>query len=413
MTLIASIVILLSPIEAPAYMSGVVVDSMTGRPVQNALVTVNDDVTKSDERGTFFVRATGSRVGVRAYGYRRTEQVVTVPSAAAPLQIRLTPFVPKALYLSFFGIGSRALREPALKLVEQTELNAVVIDVKGDRGKISYKSSVPLASEIGAQNVITVKDIKMLMALLKGKGIYTIARIVAFKDNSLAYAKPHLAVKTASGQIWHDREGLGWVDPFRKEVWRYNIDIAMEAAQYGFDEIQFDYVRFPDAAGLGFSMSNTQENRVKAIAGFLEEARKRLVTYNVFLAADIFGYVCWNLDDTKIGQRLEDLAPVLDYVSPMLYPSGFHLGIPGYRNPVAHPYEIVYLSLQRAGRRAGLSPVRFRPWLQAFRDYAFDRRRFTGAEIRSQINAAERFGSDGWMLWNPENVYSGEGLKKK
>jgi len=147
-----------------------------------------------------------------------------------------------------------------------------------------------------------------------------------------------------------------------------------------------------------------------AIAGFLAEARKRLIPYNVFLAADIFGYICWNRDDTGIGQRLEELAPHVDYLSPMLYPSGFQFGIPGYRNPVAHVDKIVALSLHQAARRTGLPPVRFRPWLQAFKDYAFDRRHFTASEIRAQIEAAEHFGAGGWMLWNPRNVYSGEGL---
>jgi hypothetical protein len=158
-------------------------------------------------------------------------------------------------------------------------------------------------------------------------------------------------------------------------------------------------------------MSNTEENRVNAISDFLTEARRRLTPYNVFLAADIFGYVFWNLNDTDIGQRLEDIAPLLDYISPMLYPSGFHYGIPGYRNPVANPYEIVYLTLKKAQERTHLPSIRFRPWLQAFRDYAFDKGHFTGKKIREQINAAEKFGSLGWMLWNPHNIYTRDGLK--
>ena len=131
------------------------------------------------------------------------------------------------------------------------------------------------------------------------------------------------------------------------------------------------------------------------------------------MAADIFGYVSWNLDDTQIGQKIENVASCIDYVSLMLYPSGFQFGIPGYRNPVAHPYEIVSLSLKKAQERANIPPNRFRPWLQAFKDYAFDRRYFYGPEIRSQINAAEEFGSDGWMLWNPRNVYRTDGLKRE
>jgi hypothetical protein len=304
------------------------------------------------------------------------------------------------------------LREDALDLLRETELNTLVIDIKGDRGMIPYRSSIPLATDIGAQKIITVKDMGALIGSLKNEGIYTIARIVVFKDNLLANHRPDLAVKDLNGRIWHDRERLAWVDPFKKEVWEYNIQIAIEAAQQGFDEIQFDYIRFPDALPVRFSMPNTMENRVKAISEFLMEARKRLSPYNVFLSADIFGYVCWNLNDTSIGQTLESVAPHLDYLSPMLYPSGFQYGIPGYRIPTTHPYEIVYLTLKKAQERTGLSPSRFRPWLQAFRDYAFDRRFFEEREIRDQINGVERFGSHGWLLWNPQNIYSREGLKR-
>jgi hypothetical protein len=328
-------------------------------------------------------------------------------------EIGLRPFLPNALYLTFYGIGSRPLRESALKLAEQTSVNALVIDVKGDKGLTTYKSSVPLAYRIGAQKLTIIKDIRGLIMSLRQKGIYTIARIVVFKDDPLAAARPELAVKTSNGKTWRDRENIAWVDPSRKEVWDYNIDLAVEAAQNGFDEIQFDYVRFPDKNGLRFSIESTEANRTKNISGFLKEARRRLDPYNVFLAADIFGYVCWNLNDTQIGQTLAEIMPHVDYLSPMLYPSGFRFGIPGYRNPVANSYKIVYLTLKRAQERTNIPSVRFRPWLQAFKDYAFDRRHFSGKEIHDQISSAEEFGSGGWMLWNPRNVYSSDGLRKK
>jgi hypothetical protein len=403
---------LLFPAHATAYTTGRVVDFFTGKPVKGALVTSSNDVVLTDEKGAFAVTAVSNKVGVRAPGYGRTERIV-LPLNGVPQEIKLIPFNPKALYLSFFGIGDRSLRESAIKLLQETELNTLAIDVKGDRGMIPYKSVIPLAAEVGAQRTITVREMTPLMKSLKAKGIYTIARIVVFKDNPLAGTRPDLAVKTPAGETWRDRENLAWVDPFKKEVWDYNINIAVEAAQYGFDEIQFDYLRFPDASGLQFSMPNTEENRVRAISGFLTEARRRLIPYNVFLSADIFGYVCWNLNDTKIGQRLEDIVGNLDYICPMLYPSGFQYGIPGYRNPVANPYEIVYLSLKRAQERTNLPSYRFRPWLQAFRDYAFDRRYFNDREIMGEVKAAEGFGSHGWMLWNPRNSYSSAGLKKE
>ena len=404
--LLAAVLVGSRPADAAV---GQVVDGETGRPIAGAHVTIDHDVVLTDADGTFRSTHAGDAVRVRAPGYRRQE--VATRALSAP--VKLARFAPRAVYLSTFGIGHKGLRTQALELIRTTELNAVVIDVKGDRGLVSYRSAVPLATEIGAQAVITISDPSALLAELKQKGIYAIARIVVFKDTPLAEHRRDLAVKAGADRVWRDREGQAWADPFRREVWEYNIALAVEAAAHGFDEIQFDYVRFPDAEGLAYAQPSTATNRVRAIEGFLAEARRRLVPHNVFLAADVFGYVCWNLTDTGIGQTLEALVTHLDYVSPMLYPSSFQFGIPGYRHPVSHPYEIVSLTLGRARDRTGLPPVRFRPWLQAFRDYAFDRRAFGATEIRAQIDAAERFGSSGWMLWNPRNVYSRDGLEVK
>lgn len=297
-----------------------------------------------------------------------------------------------------------------MKLTESTPVNAVVIDVKGDLGYLSFKTAVPLAVEIGAQKTSTIADIRGLLDRLHQKGLYTIARIVTFKDNVLCTARTNWAVRR-EGELFKDREGLTWCDPFVPQVRNYNIDLAVEAAKAGFDEIEFDYVRFPDTKGVEFSQPSTDESRPKAITAFLTEARQKLIPYNVFLAADVFGYICWNKGDTGIGQRINDVAAVLDYISPMLYPSGFSFGIPNYRNPVEHPYEIVRFTLNRAAERAQIEPVRFRPWLQAFADYAFDKRQFGNREIGAQIAAANDFGSDGWLLWNPRNVYSAEAIR--
>jgi len=325
--------------------------------------------------------------------------------------VRLAPFLPKALYLSFYGIGSKSLRQAALALIRDAALNALVIDVKGDRGMISYRSAVPLATAVGAQRVTTIPDLPDLLRTLHEAGLYVIARIVVLKDDPLATARPDLAVKQENGSLFRDREGLAWTDPFLQEVRDYNIAIAVEAARAGFDEIQFDYLRFPDTPRLRFAGPNTEASRIEAIASLLAQARRQLAPFNVYLAVDIFGYVCWNENDTGIGQRLEELMPLVDYLSPMLYPSGFQFGIPGCPNPVEHPYEIVRRSLEQARARTGASPRRFRPWLQAFRDYAFDRRVFDADEVAAQIRAATEFGSDGWMLWDPRNVYSGTGLR--
>ena len=394
---------------AAATFSGVVIESESGKPITGAIVTVGSKTVRAGVNGDFQLDGDGDGVAARAYGYSRT-RVNTDPHGAKSLQLKLTPVIPRALYLSFWGVGTSSVREPVLRLAGSASVNAVVIDVKGDLGYVGYRTAVPLAGEIGAQKTITVPDIHGLLERLHKQGIYTIARIVTFKDNMLCTARPQLAVHQ-SGKIFKDREGLSWCDPFLDDVRSYNISLAVDAAKAGFDEIQFDYVRFPDAKGVEFSQPSTEESRPKTITGFLKQAREKLVPYNVFLSADVFGYICWNKGDTGIGQQIEDVAGVLDYISPMLYPSGFMYGIPNYRNPMTHPYEIVRLSLDRARERTKLDPVRFRPWLQGFADYAFDKRQFGEAEIQAQIRAAQSFGSDGWLLWNPRNSYSAEAIR--
>jgi len=387
---------------AQAY-EGKVVDAQTQAPIQGALVTLTDQVVRTDQDGAFRLEGTGETLRLRAPGYQRRD------FAASELgnphtEIALTPFKVKALYLTPYGVATK-LKEAALEAVKLNNLNALVIDVKGDRGFIPFKVDLPLAEEIGAQKIILIKDIKGLVQTLKEKNLYLIARIVVFKDDPLAAAKPEFAVKNKGGGVFRDREKLRWVDPFRKEVWDYNIAIAKIVAELGFDEVQFDYVRFPDNRGTGFAQPANEESRTQAITGFLEAAHKALAPYNVMVAADIFGYVLWNTNDTDIGQKIAPILNAVDVVSPMLYPSGYHLGIPNYRNPVQHPYEIVYLSLKRAQERTGASPLRFRPWLQAFRDYAFRGGDFKEERMQTQIKAAAEFGSSGYMFWNPRNIY--------
>ena len=391
---------------------GRVVDAVTHQPIAAAVVTFGDQTVRTAADGAFIAQGAADRLGIRAYGYSRTWVTVSDLERTGGV-IALPAFVPKALYLSSYGIADRRLRDSALELARTTEINALVIDIKGDRGNIAYPSRVPLALAIGAAQPRLIPDLGALVDSLHAQGIYAIARIVVFKDNVLAQARPALAVRTPSGAVWRDSEHLAWTDPFSREVWDYNIGLAIEAAHAGFDEIQFDYIRFPDDTGLVFSSPSTQQSRIAAISGFLGLARRRLAPYNVFIAADVFGYVCWNLDDTHIGQTLDAILPEVDYLSPMLYPSTFQFGIPGCRKPVAHPFEIVSRSLERARGRAVVPSQRFRPWLQAFRDYAFDKRPFGGTEIRAQIRGAENAGSDGWMLWNPRNLYTSAGLQPK
>lgn len=389
---------------ALAY-EGKVTDAATGSPIEAAVVTLGDQAVRTDVQGIFRLEGSGEKLKVRAAGYARRE-IATAELDHPDADVALTAFDVKGLYLTVYGIASATLRNAALETIERNNLNALVIDVKGDRGFIPFKADLPLAEQIGAQDHILVQDMKSLVASLKEKHLYLIARIVVFKDDLLARAKPALAVRRKDGSVYLDRESLRWVDPFSRDVWDYNIAIAKMVAELGFDEVQFDYVRFPDTRATGaFSKPATRNSRTEAITGFLETAYQALTPYNVIVAADVFGYVLWNADDTGIGQQIVPITNAVDVVSPMLYPSGYHLGIPHYRNPVANPYQIVYLSLKRAQERTGASPRRFRPWLQAFRDYAFHGGDFKEERMRIQINAAEDFGTSGWMFWNPRNIY--------
>jgi hypothetical protein len=400
--------------ERPAWtqpLTGRVLDA--GRkPIAQAAVVLNGVEYRTDAAGAFTIDVPPSTTPllVKSPGFEKR----TIEPTRGPLEVVLKEHVVKAAYLTYYGIADRKIRERVLDLVARTELNAVVIDVKGDRGLIPYVTEVPLALAAGAQGPVILKDVEGMLADFRARRIYTIARVVTFKDNVLAAHRPDLAIiDTRTGKPWIDNEKLAWVDPFREEVWAYNIAIAREAVRKGFDEVQFDYVRFPTDGRLSaarYSKPNTKETRLPAIAGFLERARRELGPSGAFVAADIFGYTAFNENDTDIGQRIEELAPHVDYLCPMVYPSGYHVGIPGTRNPVANPYRVVYESVRLTRQRAAPANVRIRPWLQDFRDYAFDKRYFRAGEIRAQIQGTQKAGGTGWMLWNPKNDYTGSAL---
>ena len=261
----------------------------------------------------------------------------------------------KGLYISRAALGNADFVKHIQDLLENTELNAVVMDFKGDRGQLTFPTQVARAQEIGADSEAVVKDPAAFLTWFKDRGVYTIARIPVSKDNLLAQAHPEWAVINANtGNIWRDPEKMGWVDPNHEAVWDYNIALAVEAAQMGFDEVQYDYVRFPTDGNVGvaqFSLPNTEENRTAAIAGLLQRTQAALKPLGAKLGVDTFGYASWVPDDVGIGQHIESIAPYVDVLSPMVYPSTFDTGLPGeagrYRNAIAYPYEVVRKSTER------------------------------------------------------------------
>ena len=390
-----------------------VVNSATHQPALDPVVTISGKVLTA-KNGEYTLPAGTQSLMARAPGYR----AVTVSTAdIRNSTIELQPFAVHALYLSEYGISSSVLRNSAFSIIHRGGANALVVNIKSDHGQLVYPSEIPLAKQIGARNITLIHSLPDLVNAAHAQGIYIIARIVTFKDTPLATSKPEDAIHLADGSLFKDREGLSWTDPFNPEVRAYNIAIATEAAKAGFDEVQFDYVRFPDSTTkLVVSNPTDEAHRIQAISSFLADAHKALIPYNVFLSADIFGYTFWNTNDTGIGQQLNHLVDAVDYICPMLYPSGFAHGIPGHVKPLATTDDIhstIKLTLDRGIERTDVNPLKLRPWLQAFRDYAFGGVVFGPEQVATQISAADADHTDGWQLWNPRNNYTSIGLVRE
>jgi len=316
----------------------------------------------------------------------------------------------KGIYVTSWIAGTQRAEE-LVRLVERTELNSVVIDIKDATGRIGYESQVPLAREIGASEG-RIRDIDALLARCHRAGIYTIARIVVFQDPHLSKNRPEWALKDEAGNLWRDRKGLSWMDPACREVWNYNLDLAKEATLKGFDEIQFDYVRFPSDGSISACFYPIWDRRVpkhEIIRQFFAFASSELVPYKIPISVDLFGLTLWQDDDLNIGQRIVDAMYYVDYICPMVYPSHYPSQFMGFGNPADHPYEIVYQSLIRgqsklsqAGARA-----RLRPWLQDFNLGA----QYDEEKILLQKRAVYDAGCFGWTLWSSQNRYTEAALE--
>lgn len=340
------------------------------------------------------------------------------------------PLSVKAIYVTGWSAGSTKKIDSLIKLIDETELNAIVVDVKDYSGFLSYKFDYDLARESGAFNELRIIKPNILIKKLHDKGIYVIGRISVFQDPILAEAQPDWAIKSSSTKkVWKDRKGLAWMDPASREVWAYNLKIAEDALSRGFDEINFDYIRFPsdgDLNDLSYFTWNEKTSMADVIEGFFKYMRGNLKDAKI--SADLFGLVTIEKSDLGIGQVLEKAFPYFDYIAPMIYPSHFGPGVMGFKNPAIHPYEVIKNSLISAINKLKISTVKlatttstpidpslialpewpkFRPWLQDF-DLGAD---YDATMVREQIRAVEELGISGWMLWDPKNVYTRGALK--
>lgn len=304
-----------------------------------------------------------------------------------------------------------------ITLVDETCLNTMVIDIKDDQGNITYQMSLSV-NDIGACKGY-ISDMEGLMEKLKEHHIYTIARISCFKDPYLAKARPDLALKKADGSFVTDTDDIPWVNPYEEDVWKYLTDIALAAADIGFDEIQFDYVRFPvgkSAAAADYGVDVDTYRKEQVIEGFLSYATDKLHEKNVVVGADVFGTVIDNkIDQEYTGQDYQALGSVVDVLSPMIYPSHYKNGVYGLSVPDAQPYETILYALEASFQE--LEPVKeenraiVRPWLQSFTaTWVPGHITYRGEEIRKQIQAVYDAGYEEWILWNAANRYPKEGL---
>lgn len=382
-----------------------------GKPVAGASVWAGTVRTQTGPDGTYTLKNIPAerKLVVKSPGYLASTvqfgQVVTQ-------DITLQPFIAKAIYLNADTVATPGKLQALMDLIDKSELTAVVIDVKADNsGMVLYDSKVPQVLELGMVSQI-IPDLNGLLAALKAKNIYTIARLSVFWDQALTAKKPEWALKSkkAPGQVWVGAGGKRWSNPYVGEVWDYNIAIAKEVAERGFDEIQFDNVQFPDSGELDdidFGPTQAGRKRAEAIAGFLNQANKVLAPMGKYISCNVLGLTALVQDDMGVGQHFEDIAGQVDYISPFIYPYSFGDGFLGFPKAVEHPAEIVAATMRAGMGRLGNSGARIRPWLQDFSVKV----KYDAPQVRAEIDSAEQNSAVGWMLWNFGNEYTAGALK--
>ncbi len=358
----------------------------------------------------------------------------------------------RAIYATGWSAGSVKMLNYLINLIKTTELNAIIIDIKDYSGELSYLTGLELVEEYGKGRELKILQPNAMIKKLHDEGIYVIARQTIFQDPVLALARPDLALTSSStGKQWKDNKGVMWVDPASQEVWDYNIEIAKDALARGFDEVNFDYIRFAsdgDLDDIRYPFWDEVTLKRHVIKDFWKYLRKALP--DAVISADLFGLVTLNYGDVGIGQNIDDAFHYFDAIAPMVYPSHYARGFDGYENPAKHPYEVVYKSMLEANERlerykinAAVSTSteiylvknpKLRPWLQDFDLGATYTAGMVGDQIQATYDAAglcelaagtttiasrnlqacnseDGFaGSGGWMLWDPRNGYTREAL---
>ncbi len=347
-----------------------------------------------------------------------------------PQKLSNAPEIIKAFYVTGYSAGSKKYLDYLTNIFKTSEINAVVVDIKGSDGYVTYNSGAPDVAKyhlyIGA-----IKDVDALINFFHNQNIYVIGRIANFEDPVYSKARPELAIYNKLETtdplhpiLWQDKNKLSWLDPASKDVWDYNISLAKDALYHGFDEINFDYVRFPSdgkTASLGFPAWNGVKLKADVINEFFHYVRANLTGAKI--SVDLFGQTTTNTDDMGIGQILENAFENFDYISPMVYPSHYIDGFKGFDKPAEHPYDVVKYAMDTAlAREAAFDAksrekggenaskvanlAKFRPWLQ---DFSLRATFYTADMVRAEIKATQdSLGSNfyGYMMWNAGNIYT-------
>jgi hypothetical protein len=380
--------------------------------------------------GAFFsLSADGGEMSYRRPSSASSTNGAILPPVPPPVMHVETPKPLKAIYMTSCVGATPSWRKELVKMIEDTELNAIVMDIKDYTGTISF----PIQSTefMEATNGCFVSDMKDFIKTLHEKQIYVIGRVQVFQDGAMTKSRPDLAVKTKDGAVWKDRKGISFIDVGAKEYWDHVIDLAKLSYEVGFDEVNFDYIRYPsdgDMKNIAFPHSGSTTKPVM-LERFFMYLRAAIPQGAPVISADVFGMTTVNTDDLNIGQVLERALPHFDYVAPMVYPSHFPTGFNGWKNPNDVPGDVIRYSMGKGVERAvaleklesGFVPStstptfvptgkykdRLRPWLQDF-DYGGD---YDATDVRAQIQATYDVGLESWMLWDPGNKYTRSALK--
>lgn len=326
----------------------------------------------------------------------------------------------KGIYVSSAYINKKL--NDAIKLVDETELNAMVIDIKSDAGYITYKMDYDVAKEIGATTA-TIGDIAATVKKLKEHGVYLIARVVSLKDPILADKKPELALKNKDGTIFRDNSGLAWVNPYEDEVWDYLIEVCRQCVAVGFDEVNLDYIRFSTDKGMSnvdFGPGAESRTRIEVITDGIRRICEEIKPLGAFVSCDVYGAIISSSVDAKIvGQSYFNMAKYLDYICPMVYPSHYGDGYYNLDYPDCHPYELVYHALMDSQKVLYMidpaeNKAEVRPWLQDFTaSWVRHHLNYGRDEVRGQISAVYDAGYSQWLLWNAGISYTEDALQKE